>query len=505
MNNLSKKNLIVSISLVCIILVFSAVVIFSFPKDEKEKPKRKTNVKYETSNLQIKNVSDAFVEISKIIKPSVVSITVTTKAKDVHENELNDLFKFFPDIPDIKSQPQIGSGSGVIIRKDGYIVTNNHVVDDANENGIEVVLDNKKKYTAKLIGTDVSTDLAVIKIDETDLSAAAIGNSDLSEVGEFVLAVGNPLGLTSTVTAGIISAIGRGNLGVIQDEKGYGIENFIQTDAAINPGNSGGALVNLNGELIGINTAIASTNARYQGYGFAIPSNLMESVISDLIEHGKVSRGYIGVQIQTIDETMAKALGLEKVQGVLVQVVQSGSAGESAGIQQGDVIISVDGIEVNAANELQSQIAKHHPGETVALKIFRDKKEIIKKVALKSRDDEKDVSQNKNSQDNENKPEEISSKTFDKIGFTLKPLTDEQKKSREVTSGILVSNVDGFSEAAKRGIQKNDIILDADGTKINSTNDFSNVLQSHKNGDSILLRVQKSDKKVSLIAIEIVE
>ncbi|MCX6137500.1 MAG: trypsin-like peptidase domain-containing protein, partial [Ignavibacteriales bacterium] len=335
---------------------------------------------------ELKAFNEAFANVAKEATPAVVSIVVTTKAKKTQGNEF---FHFFPDfkfrMPDQEEQSQ-GAGSGVIVTKDGYIITNNHVVQEADEKGIKVTLSDTRSFSAKLIGTDPLTDVAVIKVDANDLPLAMLGNSDEVRVGQWSLAIGNPLGLNSTVTAGIVSYIGR-NIRIIEDS--YGIENFIQTDAAINPGNSGGALVNVSGEVIGINTAIASNNARYQGYGFAIPINLVRTVAEDLILHGKVRRGYIGVQISAVDETIAKANGLPKVEGVLVQSLVDGGAAEGAGVKEGDIILNVDQKKVNAPNELQSYVAGKHPGDKVTLHIWRDGKNKELEVKLKPRSEGK--------------------------------------------------------------------------------------------------------------------
>jgi serine protease Do len=510
---MTKKTLLAVVLLVCVSVLFAAIVISGLRTSEEGIVLTGASVSVGTANssstatFSTQELSKAFIEVSKIAKPTVVSITVTSQGKESPTEDFHDFFKFFD--PDFKQQPMpsVGSGSGVILTSDGYIVTNNHVVADADNAGVEVVLDDKKKFKAKVVGTDQTTDLAVIKVDAENLPVASFGNSDSVQVGEWVLAIGNPLGLTSTVTAGIVSAIGRGNLGVISRSDGYGIENFIQTDAAINPGNSGGALVNLRGEVIGINAAIATTNARYQGYGFAIPSNLMRTVTEDLMRHGKVQRGYIGVQISNIDETMAKALDLGTVRGVLIQTVTEGGAGEDADLQLGDVILSVDGVEVNASNELQTQIAKHHPGETVVLKIFRKKKEMEKNVKLKSRGDASFGSNDRKSKDETNdNDEQIShTKSFEELGLTVKTLSDEQKSKREVSYGIIVASVKPLGEASKRAIASNDIILEADGKKITSVKNFENIIKEHKAGDSILLRVNRANGQVNLVAIEIQE
>ncbi|MCW9095553.1 MAG: trypsin-like peptidase domain-containing protein [Ignavibacteriaceae bacterium] len=261
--------------------------------------------------------SQAFIEVAAKVTPAIVQITVVSERDNPHQ----DWFFFpFKDLP----KEQKGSGSGIIISQDGYILTNNHVVEKATK--VSVGLSDKREFDAKVVGTDPLTDLAVIKIDAKNLPVAYLGNSDDLKVGQWVMAIGNPLSLTSTVTAGIVSAINRGQLGLIRDS--YGVENFIQTDAAINPGNSGGALVDLSGAVIGVNSAIASSGGgTYIGYGFAIPINLAKSVSQDLIAHGKVSRGYIGINIGEVDDAIAKSIGLDKPRGIIIQ----GSARSWAG------------------------------------------------------------------------------------------------------------------------------------------------------------------------------
>ena len=390
-----KRSVFAALFLILIGVIFGAVLVSNFDGVDLGLAQNKSvKLGAERGPLkatsELKALNEAFVGVAKEATPSVVSIVVTTKAKKPQDNEF---FHFFPDfkfrMPE-EEQTQ-GAGSGVIVTADGYILTNNHVVEDADENGIEVVLSDTRRFKAKVVGTDPLTDVGVVKIDATDLPVAVLGNSDELQVGQWAIAIGNPLALTSTVTAGIISYLGR-NIQIIGDN--YGVENFIQTDAAINPGNSGGALVNIYGEVIGINTAIATTNARYQGYGFAIPITLAKTVAEDLILHGKVERGYIGVSISAVDATVAKAAGLEKIEGVLVQDLVEGGAAKDAGIKEGDIILSVDGKLVKAPNELQSLIAGRHPGEKVALQIWRDKTAIQKNVILKPRPDKSNVAAN---------------------------------------------------------------------------------------------------------------
>lgn len=454
------------------------------------------------ASFDIKAANETFIAVAKAATPAVVSITVTTEGRTKDRNMPRDFFHFFgPDFKMPDPQPSQGSGSGVIITPDGYIATNNHVVEGAAKDGIEVVLNDKSRYKARLIGTDPTTDLAVIKIDGKNLPLAALGNSDNVQVGEWVMAIGNPLGLNSTVTAGIVSAIGR-NIRIINDS--YGIENFIQTDAAINPGNSGGALVNLNGEVIGINTAIATTNARYQGYGFAVPVNLLKSVAADIIKDGKVRRGYIGVQIQSVDQTLASALGMDKAQGVFVQGLVKGGAGEEAGLKERDVILSVDGRDVSEANELQTYIATRRQGDVVTLKVFRDGKTIDKKVTLKPRADETAVTaSNTEEKPKEDAADEMAAISIDALGLKVRPLSAEEKKSAEVERGAIVEQVQPYSEAFSRGIGPNDVIVEADRKEVKSPQDLKNILESRNKGDSVLLRVKRQNGTTNYVAIQI--
>ncbi len=454
-------------------------------------------------NVDLKAASNAFVAVSKAVTPTVVSIVVTTSGKKSQPDMPQDFWHWFgPDQRNPEQRKSQGGGSGVIVTPDGYIVTNNHVVDDADQDGIEVRMYNDKtRYKGKLVGTDPTTDLAVIKIDQKNLPVAALGNSDNVQVGEWVLAVGNPLNLTSTVTAGIVSAIGR-NIGIIGDN--YGIENFIQTDAAINPGNSGGALVNINGEVVGINTAIASTNMRYQGYGFAVPVNIMKTVATDLIQNGKVRRGYIGVRIKRVDETLASAMGLGKARGVLIDRVEKDGAGEAAGLKDGDVVLSIDGKEVNEANELQSQIALRHPGDVVTLKIFRDGKTIDRKVTLKPRGDSKPVVEASDRRESEGEGDDLKSPTVNlsSLGMSVRPLTAEEKRQADVDNGALVSEVTPYGEAFDQGLQQRDIIVEADRKAVSSPSDLRRILQTKKAGEALLLRVKRQEI-MTYIAVQI--
>ena len=333
--------------------------------------------RYRESFLDPLETTLNFTEIANDVVPVVVSIYSTKIVsssdfleKNIVDEELREFFgeKYY-SFPVPGEFTQKGSGSGIIVSPTGFILTNLHVIENAET--ITVELTDNQTFDAKLIGADPLTELAVIKVEATNLQAANLGNSDSLKIGEWVLTIGNPLELNSTVTAGIVSAIGR-EIDIIDDN--FGVENFIQTDAVINPGNSGGALVDLHGSLVGINTAIATNgfSSSYIGYGFAIPVNLVKSVANDLIENGEVSRGYIGVRIEAVSDATARAVGLDKPEGILIQdVVKDGAAAEKD-IKAGDIILKVDGRSVNQPNELQSYIAQKRAGDTIKLLIYRD-------------------------------------------------------------------------------------------------------------------------------------
>ena len=307
-----------------------------------------------------------------------VEAVVHVKTKYYRQQYVDPFYHFFFGRPQQSQQPSaMASGSGVILSNDGYIVTNNHVIEDANE--IEVVLNDKRTFTAKLIGTDPNTDLALLKIEATDLPTIEIGNSDDLRVGEWVLAVGNPFNLTSTVTAGIVSAKARSINILNSDMK---IESFIQTDAAVNPGNSGGALVNTRGQLVGINTAIASQTGSYAGYAFAIPTAIMQKVVADLRQYGTVQRALLGIRMLDITQQVKDQLSLESMEGVYVGEVISGSAADKAGMKAGDVIVQVDGRPINASSQLQEQIGRKNPGDQITILVRRGQRSVTLQVTL---------------------------------------------------------------------------------------------------------------------------
>ncbi len=409
-----------------------------------------------------------FTGVAKQVMPAVVHIKSTKMQRAnpyggrMPESQRdmfgNDLFHYFFGPQQQQSpHPRVGTGSGVIISADGYIVTNNHVISEADE--IEVTLDDNQVYKAKVIGTDPSTDLALLQIKAKDLPYIPLLNSDEIEVGEWVLAVGNPFNLNSTVTAGIVSAKGR-NINILRDKSA--IESFIQTDAAINPGNSGGALVNLQGGLVGINTAIASPTGTYAGYGFAIPANIVAKVIGDLREYGMVQRGYLGIMIRSVDARLAEQKDLDVTEGVYVDSLMAESAAAEAGLKTGDVILNVDDHEVKSSAELQEIIGRKHPGDKVMLTIDRKGQEKNYEVILKNRDGETEMRSREN-MDVINilgaELEELDEKTARKLGIEgglrVKTLRNGKLKNEtKIEKGFIITHIDKKTITTEKELRK---------------------------------------------------
>lgn len=377
----------------------------------------------------------------------------------------------------------MGSGSGVIVSEDGYILTNNHVIQDANE--IEVTLNDNTTYTAEIVGTDPSTDLAVLKIDAKNLRAMPIANSDDVRVGQWVLAVGNPFNLNSTVTAGIVSAKAR-NINVIgsnsRNQDIIPIESFIQTDAAVNPGNSGGALINTNGELIGINTAIASQTGNYAGYSFAIPSQLAVKVMQDIIDYGIVQRAFLGVQIRGINQELIKEKDLSVSQGVYVESVNKGSGADKAGVQEGDVILKVGTKEVNTVAELQGEIGRRRPGDKVTLTLSRNNKNITKDVVLKDMDGNTELVSK----------EDIESHTA--LGATFAELTKEEKKELNIKNGVKIVSISA-GKLRSIGLTKGIIITKVNNEEVKSVKQLVDYFKNNENRGILLEIMTESGKK----------
>jgi serine protease Do len=389
----------------------------------------------------------------------------------------DDFFRHFFGVPGQGSggkRTVRGLGSGVIVSPDGYILTNNHVVNGAEK--LTVVLTDKKKLDAKVVGTDPQTDVAVIKVEANGLPSATLGTSDNLKVGQWVIAVGNPFQLMHTVTAGIISAQGRSSVGLAD------YEDFIQTDASINPGNSGGALVDLDGDVVGINTAISSPSGGNVGIGFAIPINMARDVMDTLIKHGKVTRGYLGVMLQNIDPSLEKALDLKSTDGALVADVTSGGPADKAGFKRGDVILSYNGEPVKDTVQIRNEVAKGAPGSSAHVKVLRDGQEVDMTVELAERP--ADLGHSQPNSEEAQKP---------KLGLSIQTLTPQlaQQLGYQNEHGVVVVDVESGSPADDVGLQRGDLIKEADRVPLNTAGDFARVVAGHSSGDSIALLVQR--------------
>lgn len=421
--------------------------------------KRSAKPFVEDEDLAVYDARFVFKNIAERVTPTVVYIE-TIVPVDMPEDEFHDFGDNFWD--NIMPRRARTVGSGVIISENGYILTNFHVVEGAVRNGLNVVLSNKKEYQAKVVGVDPSTDLAVLKIMASGLPAAIVGNSDTVDVGEWVLAIGNPFRLRSTVTAGIVSALGR-EVEIINDR--MRIESFIQTDAAINKGNSGGALVNTSGQLIGINTAIASQSGNYQGYGFAVPSNLALKVATDIIEFGRVQRAVLGVGIGAVNYERASELGLDEVRGVEILSVSSGDPAQLAGLRAGDVVLEVNGFVVNESNELQEKVAVMRPGDTVTLKVWREGTIISKQIILASYQapEPEELSFSEEIPDAAEIPEGEGEFSYESdLGFRVRVVETETGNG----SSLEISHVFKYSEAWNRGLRSGQKIVSVGGEKV---------------------------------------
>jgi serine protease Do len=428
------------------------------------------NSDYLARYASIQGETPDFVNVAELVTPTVVHI-ITTVEGGQGEMGMNDPFGGFFKGFEIPQMSRQGSGSGVIISSDGYIVTNNHVIDGATK--IKVILNDKREYDAELLGKDRNTDLALLRIEEKNLAFAVVGNSDQVKVGQWVLAVGNPFNLTSTVTAGIVSAKGRG-LNLIRDpqnqETQYAIEAFIQTDAAVNPGNSGGALVAADGKLIGINTAIASQTGQYAGYAFAIPSNLMNKVINDLMKYGEVQRGLLGVQIQDVNNQLAEKEGLKDVKGVYVAEVNENSAAKAAGIKKGDVIISIDGESVNTSNELQEKVGKKNPGDNVLVGLLRKGSKMEFTATLKNKEGKTELV----------KAEKVESNKV--LDCEFESIPREERLKLKIPNGVRIKKVGDKSPLKKAGIPNGFVLTSIDKKAVATITDVKLNLEDRKGG-----------------------
>ncbi len=410
-----------------------------------------------------------FVIAANAVKSAVVHIKTTYAGKGKYSSSssdaLEDMFRQFHGNDNYRRRrrPRQSSGSGVIITDNGYIATNYHVIENAGQ--IDVVLNDKRSYEAKLIGKDPTTDLALLKIEEKNLPFVKYGNSENTHIGEWVLAVGNPFDLTSTVTAGIVSAKGR-NINILSGQ--YAIESFIQTDAAVNPGNSGGALVNLKGELVGINTAIATRTGSYSGYSFAIPVNIVKKVLDDLMKYGQTQRALLGVSIQNVDANFASNKDLSVVSGVYIATLTKLGAARNAGLKIGDVIVEIDGQKVNNMADLQSLIATRRPGDKVKVTYVRGEKMLNTVATLRNRQGTFEIMRNSR----KDMTEKI-------LGAVFETVSPSEKSKLNIESGVKVVDA-GHGKLKESGVRKGFIITYFGEESVNSPKDIERLIKKRK-------------------------
>jgi serine protease Do len=457
----------------------------SFSSDKAKAVKLGSSEEIPEELLQLQNTSRAFVMIAKMVRPVVVTVSserVVTNVPDFHRNlprsQFDDFFeRFFPRPSPEGELRQRGLGSGVIVSSDGYILTNYHVVAGAEK--IRTTLFDDREFDAEIVGTDPQTDVAVIKVDADDLPVAKFGSSRETEVGEWVLAVGSPFSeqLEQTVTAGIVSAKGRSNVGLAE------YEDFVQTDAAINPGNSGGALVNLKGEVIGINTAILSRSGGYQGVGFAIPIEMATKVMEDLVAGGKVVRGWMGVVIQNIDETMAQALGLDEATGVVVSEVTKDSPADKGGLKQGDIILEFEGTKVDDTVGLRNAVVETDPGTKVEIRILRNSKGKRIYLELGELPTEPIAAT------------ETKQRTVSKIGMTVQTLTPQlaARLGYDDEGGVVVVEVKAGSHAQSAGIAQGDLIKEVNRESVTDTAEYEDALAKSEPGEAVLFLIRREN------------
>lgn len=446
----------------------------------------------ETPITTLKDFNDAIVNIAERTNKTVVTITTTQTVTRRQQSP----FSFFFDDPRFDQEREYsrqGLGSGVIVSEDGYIITNNHVIDNADE--INVRFFDGDEMDAEVVGTDPASDIAVLKVDDGDLPAIAMGDSESIRVGEMVLAIGSPLNpnFAHSVSMGIVSASGRSSLGLNM------YENYIQTDAAINPGNSGGALINLDGELIGINTAIASRSGGNQGVGFAIPVNMARDVMESLITEGRVARGYLGIGGSTVDRTMASALGLESARGVIIGEVLPDTPAANAGLREGDVIVSLDGENVSAYRDFQVAIGSKKPGDEIALEIIREGEEMEFEVELTERPDQLASTNDMNDEQRDDLRETL--------GFSVDGLNDNIRNQLDLSEniqGVVVTNISQGSQSYRQGLRRGDVITRVGENEVNNPNEFYSAIQNYVDDETeaVLLRVNRQGRNV-FIAIEL--
>ncbi|HEY1010951.1 MAG: Do family serine endopeptidase [Daejeonella sp.] len=439
----------------------------------------KQKVHFANNPLPVINSSTGdldFTQAAAAVTPAVVHIKTTynNPSAGAGRDQMQDMFEDFFGGGRRSRGPAMGSGSGVIISPDGYIVTNNHVVDNADK--IDVILPDKRSLVAKVIGRDANTDLALIKIEGSGFPIVKLGNSDDVRIGEWVLAVGYPFALNTTVTAGIVSAKGR-QIGILDSEPSpngepqarTAIESFIQTDAAINRGNSGGALVNTNGELIGVNAAIASQSGSYEGYGFAIPINLAKKILNDFKEFGSVRRGFIGVNFTGLDAEQAKRFGVDELNGLYINGVITGGGADQAGLKEGDIITKVDGKQIYGPSDLQERIGRLGPGDKVQLSYLRDGKTFNTNVTLKG---EESVKNNETT---------TASVVTRNLGASFAPVSESLKKKYKINSGVIVTGVQNGGYFDQIEVAQGTVITTVNGQAVNKTQDIETAIKSSRN------------------------
>jgi serine protease Do len=440
----------------------------------------------------IMETSRAFTEIVSTVSPAVVNIAATKvmqrETDALYNDPFFDLFSPFNDFGMPKKWKEKSLGSGVIVSPDGYIITNNHVVEKGEE--IKVTLFDGKTFKGKLVGADPKTDIAIIQIDASKLPTLTWGDSERLQVGEFVLAIGNPYSLNHTVTMGIISAVGRANVGIAD------YEDFIQTDAAINPGNSGGPLVNVKGELIGINTAIFSRTGGYQGIGFAVPSNMVRIIMDQLVQRGKVTRGWIGVTIQELTPELSQKFGAKKVQGALISEVMKDSPAAKAGMKRGDIILTFNGKAVKDVSNLRNMVAQSKIGNSVEMEILRSGREYSVKVTIIEIPRARDVA--------EVVPDYSTGDTEAELltGLTVMDLSKETLKQlgyNKNERGVIVVKVETGSPADEAEIRKGDIINEIDKKKIDSVEDFNRIATHIQRNETVLLFINRGGKRFYVV------
>ncbi len=490
MNTNNTKN---TFAIVLVAILSSVITLFGYHmirgNEEKGKPGNSdSSYTEEMGQLadsfgQDKNVvltslttADGYPDFTEAASRSVDGV-VHVKTKTISQQQYINPFDFFFGFGDrMPAQPreQVGFGSGVIISKDGYIITNNHVVENATE--VSVTLNDNREFTAKVVGTDRMSDIALLKIEGDEFPYLTFGNSDALQVGEWVLAVGNPFNLTSTVTAGIVSAKNRGNV----MGGSLGIQSFIQIDAAVNPGNSGGALVNTRGELVGINTAIYSQTGNFAGYAFAVPISIAGKIAADLKEYGTVQRAMLGIQVPNIEnirrEDPERARELSQIKGVLVEDFSDRSAAKTAGIQKGDILTAINNVPIRNFAELQSQLNRYRPGDKISVAVDRNGNKRSFTVELKNDEGSTEITRKKDA--------------VSALGATFKPVSEERKRLLGISSGLEVESVDNKGLFRKEGINKGLIILRMNNQPVNNPGDV----------ESIVAATRTREDKVVLVA-----